>query len=79
MVIGTSGESWNNRLVEISTTPDAPFEILKFEGVNSSNDLLGFSADDMTITLVPEPSSLLALACGLGALGLLRKKVNSKR
>ena len=78
-VIGADGESWDNRLVELSTTPDLPFELIEFEGVNSPDDLLGFCLDDMTITLVPEPSSLLALAGGLMGLGLLCKKVNSKR
>ena len=51
----------DNRYVEISATPDLPFYKLEFEGVNSPNDLLGFCLDDMTITLVREPSSLLAL------------------
>ena len=78
-VIGAIGESWDNRLVALSTTPDLPFELIRFEGVNSPDDLLGFCLDDMTITLVPEPSSLLALAGGLMGLGLLCKKVNSKR
>lgn len=75
VVIGALGESWDNRPVEITTSPNSPFEMLTFEGVNSPTDLLGFSADDMMITLIPEPSSLLALAGGLGALGLgLRRR-----
>jgi len=78
-VIGAIGESWDNRLVVLNTTPDLPFELIRFEGVNSDNDLLGFCADDMTITLVPEPSSLLALAGGLGGIGLLRRRVNGKK
>ena len=78
-VIGTPGDSWNNRYVEISTTPALPFDTFRLDGVNSPNDLLGFSADDMTITLVPEPSSLLALAGGVGALGLLRRRVSGKQ
>ena len=78
LVMGNSGESWDNRYVEI-TSSQLPFYGLKFEGVNSPNDLLGFAADDMTITLVPEPSSLLALAGGLAALGLLRRRVISKQ
>ena len=75
-VIGAEGESWDNRLIDLSTTPDLPFELIRFEGVNSPDDLLGFCLDDMTITLVPEPSSLLALAGGLAALGfpLIRRR-----
>ena len=78
IVIGVPGESWDNRLIEINTTPDLPFEMLRFEGVNSYADLAGFCLDDMTITLVPEPSSLLALAGGLGALqlALIRRRRN---
>ena len=68
LVVGAAGESWDNRYIEISTTPDVPFDTLRFEGVNSQSDLLGFCLDDMTITLVPEPSSLLALAGGLAGL-----------
>jgi hypothetical protein len=75
-------ESLENELIEISTFPDQPFDTLDIEGVNSWNDLGGFCLDDMTITLVPEPSSLLALGAGLmglGAVGLLRRRVNGKR
>jgi hypothetical protein len=73
-VIGAEGESWDNTRVELSTTPDLPFELIRFEGVNSPDDLTGFCLDDMTITLIPEPSSLLALAGGLAALGFLRRR-----
>jgi len=69
VVIGASGKSWNNRYIEMSASPGLSFEMLEFEGVNSADDLLGFCADDMTITLVPEPSSLIAVAGGLAGLG----------
>ena len=77
MVIGAQGESWNNEPIGISTTPDLPIYGLVFEGVNSDDDLLGFCLDDMTITLVPEPSSLLVLGGGVGALGLLCRRRTS--
>ena len=75
VVIGAPGESWNNSYVEICTTPDLPFDTLRFYGVNSPDDLLGFCLDDMTITLIPEPSSLLALGGGLGGMLLLRRRM----
>ena len=68
IVIGSPGQSWDNVYVEIDS-PDVPFYKLVFRGVNSPNDLLGFCMDDMTITYVPEPSSLLALCAGIGAMG----------
>ena len=74
VVIGAPGESWNDEFRQINTTPDLTIESIRFEGVNSQDDLLGFCLDDMTYNLVPEPSSLLALGGGLGALGLLRRR-----
>ena len=64
VVIGAAGESWNNRYIGIAA--DSPFEMLQFEGVNTPNEMLGISADDMTVVPVPEPSSLVALICALG-------------
>jgi hypothetical protein len=69
VVIGDGSEPWNNRYVEIGS-PGAVFNHLEFEGVNSTSDLLGFCADDMTVNrAVPEPSSLLALFGGLAGVG----------
>ena len=70
VVIGASGESWNNRHLEIAAGPGMSFERLEFAGVNSQDDLLHFCADDMTIIPVPEPGGLIGLASGLGALAL---------
>lgn len=68
VVIGESGQSWNNRYVQI-TSSDQPFSMLGFEAVNSPNDLSGFCVDDMEITYVPEPSSLAALGFALAGAG----------
>ncbi|MEN6520651.1 MAG: PEP-CTERM sorting domain-containing protein [Armatimonadota bacterium] len=64
VVIGTPGASWSNQYMEI-TSSNGVFEMLEFEGVNSSNELRGFCADNMTVTPVPEPSSLIALGLGV--------------
>ena len=69
VVIGDSGQPWDNQYVEIDS-PNGLINYLKFEGVNSPDDLLGFCADDMTVEPVPEPSSLAALAFGLLPIGV---------
>ena len=73
VTIGAPGQSWDNVYMEI-TSPDVPFNELMFRGVSSPNDLLGFCMDDMTITYVPEPSSLLALCAGIGAMGAVIRR-----
>jgi hypothetical protein len=73
VTVGAAGGSWDNHYSEIIST-DAPFYKLIFEGVNSPNDLLGFCIDDMTITYVPEPSSVLALCAGIGAMGAVIRR-----
>ena len=73
VVIGSPGESWDNRPVEISF-PEGPFDRLDFEGVNYPAELLAWCADDMTVVPVPEPCSLLVLAAGLTPLILRRRR-----
>lgn len=68
VIIGAAGESWNNVPVEIGSGTGL-FTHLWFHGVSSQSALLGFCMDDMTITYVPEPSSLLALCAGIGVMG----------
>ena len=72
--IGASGESWSNVNVQISSV--IGLTSVEFRPV-TTDALSHFCADDMTITLVPEPSSLLALAgglMGLGGLALRRRR-----
>ena len=74
IIIGAPGESWGNVPILLDANPAVSFEMLRFEPVNLPGDLTGFCIDDMTITLVPEPSSLLALAGGLAGLVLRRRR-----
>lgn len=73
--IGTLDGSWDNVYAEVRSTQGSIWGV-GFEGVSSPDALFHFAADDMTIVPVPEPSSLLALAGGLGALGfpLIRRR-----
>ena len=73
ILVGQSGQSWENVYVELFS-PEGAIDFVMFEPVSSLDALNHFCADDMTFTLVPEPSSLLALGGGLGALGLLRRR-----
>jgi hypothetical protein len=73
VIIGGQGESWNNEYVEIGSS-EGFFNELVFEGVNSSDELYGFCLDDLTITYVPEPSSLLALCAGLVSAGVMVRR-----
>lgn len=70
--IGEAGSAWSNRYVTVS--PLVPFNRVLFLPVSSGDPLAGYSLDDLTIVPIPEPSSLLALAGGLGAIGFLRRR-----
>ena len=74
VVIGAPGESWDNRYVEIAAPPGSSFCQLFIYGVNSEQELMSFCMDDMMVTYVPEPSSLLALSAGLVSAGALLRR-----
>lgn len=72
VVIGGPGQSWNNSYVQINSS-GTPFDSLYFESISSSG-LGGFCVDNMTVNLVPEPSSLLTLLAGLGGFGVMLRR-----
>lgn len=74
--IGSAGEAWSRRYVEM-TSEAGEIAWVVIEDVSFPDARHQFSMDYMTITLVPEPSSLLALAgglMGLGGLALRRRR-----
>jgi len=67
--VGSELESWQDRYVEIfSASGDIAF--VHISGVSSPDARYRFCLDHLTVVPVPEPSALLALAGGLGVLGL---------
>mgnify|MGYP001596159734 CR=1 FL=1 len=74
-IIGAPGQSWNNRYAAISSDA-GDIGWVMFEGISSPDARYQFCMDDVTITPVPEPSSLSALALGLAplAIGMRRKR-----
>ena len=78
MLIGGSGELWNNRYVNISAPAGGIIDYFEFDGIKSPENLCYFCADDMTITPVPEPSSFFTLLCGIGGISgmILRRQRN---
>jgi hypothetical protein len=75
--IGTPGESWNNRYVEISSAA-GDISYVEIVGISSPDARYHFSIDNVTIEPVPEPSSILALVGGITGLGgfALRRRRN---
>lgn len=63
VLIGSPDEAWDRKRVEIRGT--RPFYSIDFEGVSGAG-LCGFCLDDLAVTPVPEPSSLLAFFAGAG-------------
>lgn len=71
--IGAAGESWNSKYIELSA--ENPFWYVSFSPVGQGSAELYFSMDDLTLTMVPEPSSLAVLGAGLLPLGFsLRRR-----
>ena len=73
MLVGSSTEAWNKRFAEIND-PMGRIDYFMFYPVSSDDALLHWSADDMTVDPVPEPSSLLAILAGLGGCGMLLRR-----
>jgi hypothetical protein len=67
VLIGDPDGAWENVFVEL--VPTAPASGLMFYPVSSPDALLHWCADDMTMDLIPEPSSPAALSLGLLAAG----------
>jgi hypothetical protein len=72
--IGAPGVSWSDHYVTV--TPDTPFSMVVFRTLRL-DEPFEFCLDDLTITPVPEPSSLLAL--GMGALPLAGMRLRRRR
>jgi len=84
LTIGAQNEAWSNRYLSYASAAGDIYSI-KFEELSlwtyppTTPGL--FSIDDMTITPVPEPSSLAALICGLVGAGgvVVRRKPSAER
>jgi len=67
--IGSSTEAWDNKYIEVDSSA-GEINGLMFQAA-SQGALSGFCLDDLTITPVPEPSSILALLGGLAGANIL--------
>jgi len=65
--IGSTTEAWDNKYIEMYS-PTGDINGFMLEAV-SQGALSGFCLDDLTVTPVPEPSSILALLGGLAGIG----------
>lgn len=66
VTIGADGQSWDNVHVEIQHP--SGFDFIVFRPI-TTDALMHFCVDDITVDFVPEPSSLLALAGGVVGIG----------
>jgi len=78
MIIGSQNEAWSNQYVSYASPTgdiyDIRFDLWSLPMHPSATPGL-FCVDDMTITPVPEPSSLAALVCGLaGVAGIVVRR-----
>lgn len=64
--IGASGKSWNNQYVQLDSADG--INLIMFRET-TTDALEHFCMDDLTVNMVPEPTSILALISGLAGLG----------
>ncbi len=72
--IGESDVSWSNRYVQIDSSVAGDILFVHIAGLNSPDDRYHFAMDDLTVVPIPEPATFLALAAGLVALAMRKRR-----